>query len=75
MDLVLHLGELVLQGLMLIGVPCLELLDDVLVALDRAGHLFLEVVELSFELLGFTLLEADLQDLLIEVVLHELHFE
>ena len=60
---------------MLIGVTRLELLDNVLVALDRARHFFLEVVELPFEFLGFPLLQADLHDLLVQVMLHELHFE
>lgn len=50
---------------MLVGVARLELLDDVLVALDRARHFLLEVVELSLELLRFSLLKADLHYLLV----------
>lgn len=75
LDLILHFGQLVLQGLVLVGVARLELLDDVLVALDRARHFLLQVVELPFEFLGFPLLQADLHDLLVEVMLDELHFE
>lgn len=41
---------------MLICITGLELLDDVLVALDRAGHLLLQVVELPLEFLGLPLL-------------------
>lgn len=63
--LVLHFCQFILQGLMLIGVASLELLDDVLVALDRARHFLLKVVELPLELLGLPLLKADLHNLLV----------
>ena len=60
---------------MLIRIARLELLNNVFVALDCAGHLLLEVVELSFEFLRLPLLQAHLQDLLVKVMLHELHLE
>ena len=75
LNLVLHVAELILQGLVLGLVAVLELVDDVLVALDRAGHFLLEVVVLPLEFLGFALLQADLQDLLVEVMFHEFHFK
>lgn len=56
LDLVLHLRQFVLQGLVLVGVARLELLDNVLVALDRARHFLLEVVELPLKLLRLSLL-------------------
>lgn len=60
---------------MLVGVTRLKLLDNILVALDCASHFLLKVVELPFELLCFTLLKSHLHDLLVEIVLNELHFK
>ena len=60
---------------MLVGVAGLELLNNVFVTLDGACHLLLEVIELPLEFLSLALLEAHLQNLLVEVVLDELHLE
>lgn len=60
---------------MLIRIARLELLNNVFVALDSTSHFLLEVIELPFEFLSFPLLEAHLHDLLVKVVLHELHLE
>lgn len=75
LDLVLHFIQFVFQRLMLIRIARLELLNNVFVALDCTSHFLLEVIELPFEFLSFPLLEAHLHDLLVKVVLHELHLE
>ena len=60
---------------MLVGVSRLKLLNNILITLNCSLHLFLKVIELSFELGGLPLLKTDLVNLLVKIVFYEFHFE
>ena len=60
---------------MLIRIARLELLNNVLVTLNSACHFLFKVIELPFEFLSLPLLEAYLHNLLVKIMLYELHLE
>lgn len=53
----------------------LILLYSVFVFLNSLGHLFLKIIKLKFIFIDFSFLILDLFDLLIQIVLNEVHLE
>ena len=53
----------------------LILLYSVFVFLNSLGHLFLKIIKLKFIFINFSFLILDLFDLLIQIVLNEVHLE